>query len=283
MRSRKVIIAGALVLVATATVLLRSSPLTVHDHALEGSAAITAADQLSGRDSAASKPAGADASAEAGVSPAGVDSTITRALGVVSPKSAFAANDKAYLQAPPLSKAEVKAVRTLIATFFKNHRGKDSLNKLIRELRTEGLDPVLARDFNPYTGKMLTIRTNEALPGTRYFHAQYFEDSDQNREPFRQHLSFEQRPSSDGLQVVQKIIEEHLGKKLSAPVRVRGEEWVEWKKEDESIWIKRLGAEDLNNDPLNARSPEDVGSLRVAIELNPEVEGTEVHSGGAHN
>lgn len=284
MRSGKVIIAGAFVLVATAALLLRSSPMRAPDRMLGNAGSQTAEDQLSNLDSSVSKPNSDDASAERNADQSTAPDSLTRALGVMSPKSAFAANDKAYLQAPPLSKAEVKSVKTLLSTFFKYQRGKDSLNKLIRELRMDGLDPVLARDFNPYTGKMLTIRTNEALEGTRYFHAQYFEDSDQNKEPFRQHLSFEVRASSDGMQVVKKIVEDSLGKKLATPVRVRGDEWVEWKKDGDSIWIKRIGADDLNNNPLNARSAEDIGSLRIAIEQIPEVEPSEqVHPDGAHN
>jgi hypothetical protein len=269
MRSGKVIITGVLVLTATAAILLRSAPLQVADREIPGAGSPGAViDSLAGRDSAIGK---SSVSGAAGSLDGARESGATaRDPGAESLAPGSDADPKAYLQAPPLSKEEVKSVRTLVGTFFKYQRGKESLNKLIRELRMNGLEPVMARDFNPYTGKMLTIRTNEALTGTRYFHAQYFEDSDQNKEPFRQHLSFEVRGTRDAMAVTRKIIEENLGKKLGTPVGVRGDDWVEWKKDGDSIWIQRMGPEDLKNDPLNARTAADIGTLKVAIEQIPD-------------
>lgn len=180
-----------------------------------------------------------------------------------------ASQAQAYMKTPPLSAVEKKSVETLLGTFFSHSRGKQSLNKMMQELTAAGLDPVVAKDFNPDTGKMLIIRTNEALPGTRYFHAQYFEDDDQNKEPFRQHMSFEIRNSPDCMSVARKMVEARLGKKLGQPTRVRGDEWAEWKKGGESIWIQRLAAQDLSHDRFNARTGADIGTCRVAIEQIP--------------
>ena len=270
MSSGKVIIAGVFVLVATAAMLLRSFPIPVPDREIVvRGAPDSVTDQLVGRRTSVAK--------------AGTNGADARALYPVSAKALSPADERRYLQAPPLSKEEVKSVKKLFETFFRNSRGKNSLNKLIRELRMSGLDPVMARDFNPYTGKMLTIRTNEALEGTRYFHAQFFADDSENKEPFRQHLSFEIRPSPDAMRVAQKIVEEKLGKALGTPIRVRkdeGHEWVEWKKDGESIWIQRLGAEDLNHDPLNARTIEDIGTVRAAVELIPSEGHDDRHGAG---
>ncbi len=261
MRSKKVIIASFLILSVTAVLLLRSSPPQVEDQE------VPLADSETGLSSSASKLQGETTAEDALREEA---SEKMQGLGNLPNKALGESQAKAYLQAPPLSKEEVKSVRKLVDIFFKYQRGKDSLNNLIRELRMSGLDPVVARDFNTFTGKMLTIRTNEALEGTRYFHAQYFEDSDLNKEPFRQHLSFELRPSRNSMEVVKKIIGEKLGQKLGTPARVRGDDWVEWKKGDDSIWVQRLGAEDISSDRHNARTAEDVGSLRIAIEQIPD-------------
>jgi len=178
--------------------------------------------------------------------------------------------DQSYLQAPPLTQAEVKSVRKLIDLFFKYERGRNGLNDLIRELKVNGLDPVIAKDFNPHTGKMLTIRTNEALEGTRYFHAQYFEDDQLNKEPFRQHLSFEVRPSPDCVKVIREQVESSLGETLGKPTNERGDSWVSWKIGGDSISIHRLSALDLTGDRFNARTTADSGTCVATIEQIPE-------------
>ncbi len=286
MRGRSVIIGAALVLVATATLLLRSSPLPVLDRNLPtGEANPVVTDSLESRDSSIAKTGAEetsmDPSAATDEASASVSTAVKRALGGLAARALEPGEDKAYLQAAPLSKDEVKSVKKLFETFFASPRGKDNLNKLIRQLRLNGLDPEMARDFNPYTGKMLTIRTNEALEGTRYFHAQFFQDDETGKDPVRQHLSFEIRPSPDCMKVGQEIVEAKLGKKLGTPTSQRGDEWIEWKKDGESIWLQRLGRNDLNADRLNARTIADIGTCRAAIEQIPaehaEESDTHVH------
>ncbi len=69
--------------------------------------------------------------------------------------------------------------------------------QLKMQLEKAKLDPVVADWSNDDTGKMEIVRTNETMPGTRYFHAQFFENADGT--PLLQHMSFEFRPSPDAM------------------------------------------------------------------------------------
>lgn len=186
-----------------------------------------------------------------------------------------AGDDKAYLKEPPLSAKEIKSVKTLVSTFVKYDRGRAGLNSFIKELTDAGLEPLMAKDENPYTGKMLVVRTKGALEGTRYLHAQYFEDDDKNKEPFRQHISFEIRGSPNCMSEAKAAIEGMLGKKLGTPVKPPTDSWVEWHVDGYSWWIHRLTLDDIPNNPYNARTKRDVGVCEVAKQQIPEEEGEE--------
>ena len=239
-------------------------------------------DQLT--DELAASPAGGPAasagasSAPASGSPSGAASDpLAGTSGRASvPGAAAGAAEKpapvdpdAYKKAPPLSEKEKSSVQTLLAHFARGERGKAALNGFIENLDKAGLKPVVAKDENPYTGKMLTVRTDEALEGTRYLHAQYFQDESANQEPFRQHISFEVRPSPDCMNTARQMVEKLFGNKLSAP-STRGEDWIEWKVDGHyTIWVKRLGPADLADNRFNAHSPADVGTCWVAKEQEP--------------
>jgi hypothetical protein len=123
--------------------------------------------------------------------------------------------------------------------------------------------PVVTQNFNPDTGKMLIVRTGEALPGTRYFHAQFFED--ENKQPYLQHMSFEFRPGPDAMDKAVKAVESQfpgLGKPS-----IKNADYIQWQtKNDYIVWVKRMSAEDLKDDPFNAHTKADAGTIKAAVE-----------------
>lgn len=276
MRRTILISAAAATLVLVGLVLLKSGPAPVKDELLPDphnpdslvvGSALT--DSLLSTSAAPGKP-GAEAEAralDAAVTPlpgGAAGEGLPKGFGRLEP-----GQEKAYLQAAPLSRKELASVETLLKS-FKLGRGREALNKLVRHLRTQGLDPLIAKDSNPSTGQMLNIRTGEALEGTKHFHAVYVEDESRNKDPFPQHLSFETRATGDCMARAEALLKKVYGGQLGEPVRRRGDEWVEWKVGDYSVWIHRLGLDDIRHDPFNARTLEDLGNCKAAIELIPE-------------
>jgi hypothetical protein len=179
--------------------------------------------------------------------------------------------EKAYLKAQPLNAKELASVESFFRS-FQLANGRAALNKLIKHLEAQGLEPLIAKDSNPVTGKMLTIRTSEALVGTKHFHANYLEDDSRNKDPLLQHLSFEIRGTADCMTKAEEILRKVYSMQLGEPLRRRGDEWVEWNVRDYNVSIYRLGLDDIRNDPVNARSLADIGNCKATIELIPEAD-----------
>ena len=138
---------------------------------------------------------------------------------------------------------------------------------LVQKLNEAGLKPLVVQDFNDFTGKMIVVRTGETLPGTRYFHAQYFEDED--KKPFLQHMSFEYRPDEKSLDEAIDAVRKAFGKNVG-PVQRCTKDFAAWEFGDMTAWCHQLGEEDIqSDDPSRARSKEDIGAVKCAIEQNP--------------
>ncbi|MGE3260912.1 MAG: hypothetical protein AB7K68_03940 [Bacteriovoracia bacterium] len=175
----------------------------------------------------------------------------------------------------PLSAKEIKSVRVMSATlvkFLDPKMGNPDL--LVKEFNKAGMQAVMAKDFNQYTGKMIVVRCNNPPPGTRCCHAQYFED--ENKKSFLQHMSFEVRPGKGAMEQVISSLEEALKPlklgKLEKPVS-KTEDKVHWElQEDYTATIKKLStADDLKNDPFCAHDPEeDKDSYKVMVEMAPD-------------
>jgi hypothetical protein len=138
-------------------------------------------------------------------------------------------------------------------------------NALINELKDKNLRPQNRRDENPYTGSLNIVRTQNILPGTRYFHAQFFSNDDGSE--FLQHLSFEFAPGEQSLEAVVRAVA--YGKDDLELTQDR-ENFRSWRTDDGYIiWAKVLEASDLEGvDPFNAYKPSDIGIIRVAKELD---------------
>jgi hypothetical protein len=134
---------------------------------------------------------------------------------------------------------------------------------LIEKLRELEAGPLVMNDENPYTGSMKVVRTRSPFPGTRYFHAQYF-DNNENEE-FVQHMSFEFRPGEQSFEAAKKAINKTFN--LDNPLEDK-KGFISWRHgRDYVIWIKKMQESDMIDDPFNAYSKEDIGTIRVAKEL----------------
>jgi hypothetical protein len=148
------------------------------------------------------------------------------------------------------------------------------LAELMVALKQDQQEPFQVKDKNPDTGEMIIVRTKSPPPGTRYFHAQYF--TDENNQSFAQHMSFEFRPSPEAMeQAIQTVQETFSG--LGAPMEER-RDFIQWELPNGYVvWVKRLDQEDISNNPFNAYTPGDIGSIRIAVELNPESDAPHSH------
>lgn len=148
-------------------------------------------------------------------------------------------------------------------TLYKFTRPGQSLKNLVDFLESSNQEPVTTHNANDVTGQMAIVRTKSPLKGTRYFHAQYFSDAEHG-DGFVQHMSFEVQPGPTAMNDTVAALKNTFG--LKQPETSR-EGYSLWKLEDGRIlWVKKMDLEDLKDDPFNAYSSADVGTVRVAIE-----------------
>ena len=160
---------------------------------------------------------------------------------------------------PTEQKAALESLSTILA-----QADHSSLTQLLEQLQKSGQQPLLARDANPDSGEMFIVRTKSPLPGTRYFHAQYFTGEDGQR--FVQHMSFEFKPGPDAMEAAIATVEKTFTN-LTRP-KVKRPDYVKWGMDDKYIvWVKKMTAAELKDDPFNSYSLDDEGTIRVAVEL----------------
>jgi hypothetical protein len=170
------------------------------------------------------------------------------------------------LEERPLAEEEKEAVKTYVR-LLANYQSFGSAKELAKELKAAKLKPVIARDANKDTGELALVRTEDALPGTRYFHAQVFEDG--KGMSHAQHLSFEIRPGKDSMEVATSLIKQNF-RDLGTPL-MQKDDYVMWRNRDGRIVsARRLDAEALRDNYFNAHSAEDVGTIWVTSEDDPE-------------
>ena len=159
---------------------------------------------------------------------------------------------------------EAQSLEVMGRTLGQVTQSSFTLKRLLEDLQKSGQQPLVARDANPDTGEMLIVRTKSPLPGTRYFHAQYFTGNDGER--FVQHMSFEYKPGPDAMAEAVAAVKSHFPN-LSAPM-VETAEYVKWTLDrDYIVWVKKMTMDDLKNDPFNSYSHSDDGTIRIAVEL----------------
>lgn len=145
--------------------------------------------------------------------------------------------------------------------------GEKDIDGLMQELESLGLEPNRVSDTNQYTGNMTIVRTGKTLPGTRYFHAQFF--SDDNGGNQLQHLSFDYSGGAGEIGRVGSMLAKTMN--LSTPAEVSREGYRMYRIGDSHIlWAKVIDREDYNDlksDPYKAYSSDDIGKvIRIAVE-----------------
>ncbi len=169
------------------------------------------------------------------------------------------------------AKTSLKQMTRMLLNYTMNEQ---KLDELMATLKQDQQEPFQVTDKNPDTGEMIIVRTKSPPPGTRYFHAQYF--ADENHQYFAQHMSFEFRPSPEAMEQAIQMVQETFPA-LGAPME-ESRDFIQWPLPNGYVvWVKRLDQEDLSNNPFNAYTQGDIGSIRVAVELNPESDGPHSH------
>ncbi|MGZ3805621.1 MAG: hypothetical protein ACXVB4_15495 [Pseudobdellovibrionaceae bacterium] len=165
--------------------------------------------------------------------------------------------------------ATVLSLKKMAGILFQATVAGEKMESLLRTLKNSQQEPFLVHDKNEDTGEMILVRTKSPLPGTRYFHAQYF--TDESQQTFAQHISFELRASPQAMAQAIQTVQETFPN-LNKP-SYETSDFVQWDLEDGYVvWIKRLGPEDIQANPFNFYSQDDIGTIRVAVELAPEDE-----------
>jgi hypothetical protein len=153
----------------------------------------------------------------------------------------------------------LKKMTGVLSRFAKPTAQVKDLIALLNEFHQE---PVTTHDANPYSGEMAIVRTRQPLPGTRYFHAQFF--NDQAGIPFVQHMSFEFKPGPTSFVEAVAAVREEFN--LPEPQESRAD-YAKWNLPDGHIvWVKTMDHSDLAEDPFNAYTVADIGTVRVAVE-----------------
>jgi hypothetical protein len=131
-------------------------------------------------------------------------------------------------------------------------------SELLDQLKTLKLKPIEAINSNAETGSMSIIRTKKTLLGTRYIHAQYFGKR-------LQHMSFEFQKGPKAFDNAIKSIMSVFN--VDCEMKRKSSGFISCStKNGYVVWVKRMEKEDLKDDPFNAYSDDDIGTIRVAVE-----------------
>lgn len=141
-------------------------------------------------------------------------------------------------------------------------RPQASISDLVSHLEKSKQKPVVTRDANPSTGEMHIVRTLKPSLGTRYFHAQFFTNDDGSS--FVQHMSVEFKSGPEAMTNTISAVQNSFG--LKAP-KIQNAGYALWDLPNHQIvWVKSMTKEDLRDDPFNAYSDSDIGTIRLAVE-----------------
>ncbi len=174
-------------------------------------------------------------------------------------------NESPHAQVAAKISPEV-SLKQMTTTLFEAITQEQSYDRLISSLQRERQDPILIKQSNSYTGELNIIRTKSPLPGTRYFHAQYF--TDEKGERYAQNITFEYKPGPQAMDEAKRAVQSSFNS-IGQPTLNRAD-FIKWElPSGYNVWIKKLTLEDLSDDPFNAYSPEDVGTIQVTVELDP--------------
>lgn len=164
-------------------------------------------------------------------------------------------------------RAELASLDQMIQMLAENAKADRTVDQVVEFLNRTKQEPVVARDSNEYTGEMTIVRTKSPLPGTRYFYGQFFSDG-KGGASFPQHLSFEFRASPKAFANVVTAIRKEIPS-LAEPEIVKSG-FMQWDAGNGFVVeVKQLAADDVQEDGVNPRTPEDVGTISITFEIAP--------------
>lgn len=168
--------------------------------------------------------------------------------------------------APTAAAEEVRQnVQAMTQVLFDYLSPNHKVTDLLLYLKQSGQEPYTSTSSNPHTGGMMFVRTKKPFKGTRYFHAQYVEGENGNIVP--QHMSFEFMPGPQAMVMAEEALRT-IQPQLGEP-HDRTENFISWKLEDGyHCYIAKLDAEYIKEHPFNAYEPEDVGTIKIAVEMD---------------
>lgn len=166
-------------------------------------------------------------------------------------------------QQGPLSTKEVESVNNIVKTISHAIAKKSHSNDFMKAIQALHLRPKFIDEGNNALGSMVTVRTHDALEGTRYLHAQF--TGEKNNADYLQHVSFQIRPGSNSFQKAVEILDQFLPK--NKKVKESFSDYILYSTDDGYVaWAKIANRDDLKSNKYNASSKEDVGSVIITIE-----------------
>ncbi|MBC7754096.1 MAG: hypothetical protein H7Z71_07645, partial [Moraxellaceae bacterium] len=163
----------------------------------------------------------------------------------------------------PLSAEEVESVHQIVKTIAQAISQKSNSQKFMKALLGLKLKPKFIDQQETSLGSMVTVRTENALEGTRYLHAQFA--GEKNNADYLEHISFQIRPGSNSFQKAIEILNQFLPK--NKITKESDSDYVLYNTTDGYVaWAKIANREDLKSNKYNASAPEDVGTVIVTIE-----------------
>lgn len=163
----------------------------------------------------------------------------------------------------PLSIQEVESVNNIVKTISQAIAKRSNSTAFMKAVQALNLKPKYMDEGTTAVGSMVTVRTHDALEGTRYLHAQF--TGVKNNADYLEHVSFQIRPGSDSFQKAVEILNQFLPK--NKKVKESSSDYVLYNTDDGYVaWAKIATREDLKSNKYNASSKEDVGSVIVTIE-----------------
>lgn len=156
-------------------------------------------------------------------------------------------------------------IHTMTRVLFDHLSPNRKATDLLLYLKQSGQEPYTSTSSNPHTGGMMFVRTKKPFKGTRYFHAQYVEGENGSIVP--QHMSFEFVPGPEAMAMAEEALRA-IKPQLGEP-HDRTENFISWKLEDGyHCYIAKLDAEYIKEHPFNTYEPEDVGTIKIAVEMD---------------
>jgi hypothetical protein len=171
--------------------------------------------------------------------------------------------DHSFYPQGPLSFQEVQSVNNIVKTISQAIAKRSNSTAFMQAVQALNLKPKFMDEGTTAVGSMITVRTHDALEGTRYLHAQF--TGVKNNADYLEHVSFQIRPGSDSFQKAVEILNQFLPK--NKKVKESSSDYVLYNTDDGYVaWAKIATREDLKSNNYNASSKEDVGSVIVTIE-----------------